>query len=324
MSDRPYMKFYPSDYFGDTMHLSSPELHGCYLLLLLNMWNRPSCSLPNDPKELAYLCRISTRKFSKVWQEISSFFEEKDGEISHKRLEKDRKEVEERSEKGKINAKKRWEEETKLAENSQSVNATPYASQHAVGICQNDASGIEKNDASIAIAIAIDKEPPMIPQGGSTDLFQAESQEEVKPKPPRPKRKRAISIPDDFPDAEALNYAAEHWREHQRPDIDCHTQAAKFRDHHLAKGTTMKDWRAAWRTWCRNSLEYTRGPSFPQRAAAPSKSSVSPEDWKNRVRNYRSNGAWSKNWGPNPDEPGCQAPVPKLSGKLPFLERRAG
>lgn len=31
----------------------------------------------------------------------------------------------------------------------------------------------------------------------------------------------------------------------------------KFRDHHTAKGTTMADWRAAWRTWCGREADFT-------------------------------------------------------------------
>jgi hypothetical protein len=32
----------------------------------------------------------------------------------------------------------------------------------------------------------------------------------------------------------------------------------KFRDHHLAHGSTMKNWLAAWRTWCRNECKYEK------------------------------------------------------------------
>ncbi len=31
---------------------------------------------------------------------------------------------------------------------------------------------------------------------------------------------------------------------------------AKFKDHHLAKGSRFKDWGAAWRTWTRNGVEF--------------------------------------------------------------------
>ena len=31
---------------------------------------------------------------------------------------------------------------------------------------------------------------------------------------------------------------------------------SQFKDYHRAKGSTMADWLAAWRTWCRNSLKF--------------------------------------------------------------------
>lgn len=34
----------------------------------------------------------------------------------------------------------------------------------------------------------------------------------------------------------------------------------KFRNHHVAKGSAMIDWSAAWRTWVTNWLTYRRGP----------------------------------------------------------------
>jgi len=35
--------------------------------------------------------------------------------------------------------------------------------------------------------------------------------------------------------------------------------AEEFRDYHLSRGTLMLDWRAAWRTWCRNQKKWGRG-----------------------------------------------------------------
>lgn len=36
----------------------------------------------------------------------------------------------------------------------------------------------------------------------------------------------------------------------------------RFRDHHLAKGSLMADWDAAWRTWCMNAVKFGQ-PSLP-------------------------------------------------------------
>jgi len=33
---------------------------------------------------------------------------------------------------------------------------------------------------------------------------------------------------------------------------------AQFRDYHLARGSVMVDWIAAWRTWCRNETRFVK------------------------------------------------------------------
>ena len=54
--------------------------------------------------------------------------------------------------------------------------------------------------------------------------------------------------------------------------LDCHREAAKFRDHAQATGRRMRDWDAAFRTWLRRAGEYAatqpagrgRAPAEPQ------------------------------------------------------------
>lgn len=52
-------------------------------------------------------------------------------------------------------------------------------------------------------------------------------------------------------------------------------EAEQFRDYHLARGSSFKDWNAAWRTWLRNSRKFAaprrtpRGPD-PRRGGQPS------------------------------------------------------
>jgi hypothetical protein len=40
--------------------------------------------------------------------------------------------------------------------------------------------------------------------------------------------------------------------------VDPAEEEPKFRDYHLAHGSLMADWAAAWRTWCRNAAKYAR------------------------------------------------------------------
>lgn len=41
--------------------------------------------------------------------------------------------------------------------------------------------------------------------------------------------------------------------------LNLHAEAEQFKDHHTAKGSTMKDWDAAFRTWLRNSAKWRKG-----------------------------------------------------------------
>ena len=40
--------------------------------------------------------------------------------------------------------------------------------------------------------------------------------------------------------------------------VDPSEEEPKFRDYHLAHGSLMADWAAAWRTWCRNAAKYSK------------------------------------------------------------------
>lgn len=66
-----------------------------------------------------------------------------------------------------------------------------------------------------------------------------------------PKRKQAIPqnwVPSDrnIADATARQFSAK----------EIEDEAARFRDYHLANGSTFKDWDAAWRTWLGNARRF--------------------------------------------------------------------
>jgi len=51
------------------------------------------------------------------------------------------------------------------------------------------------------------------------------------------------------------------WAEKAQVRVPLDAETEKFLDFHRAKGSTFKDWHAAWRTWMRNSLKWA--PSAP-------------------------------------------------------------
>lgn len=68
---------------------------------------------------------------------------------------------------------------------------------------------------------------------------------------PKP-AKRATQIPVNFyPDETGVGYAEER-------RLTLAVEMQSFRNHHQAKGSTFKDWQAAWRTWCDKAVEFGR------------------------------------------------------------------
>lgn len=64
--------------------------------------------------------------------------------------------------------------------------------------------------------------------------------------------RRATQLPSDFkPSQAALDLAAEK-------GVDLRAEWPQFVDHHKSRGTTMKDWDAALRTWIRNAVKFGR------------------------------------------------------------------
>lgn len=66
------------------------------------------------------------------------------------------------------------------------------------------------------------------------------------------KETRASKLPDDF----AINDTGVKYANGRGVNIT--TELDGFRNYHEAKGTTFKDWQAAWRTWCDNAVKFGR------------------------------------------------------------------
>lgn len=74
------------------------------------------------------------------------------------------------------------------------------------------------------------------------------------------RRKTRVS-PDWWPDDNGIAFASER---QISPDIE----APRFRDHHIAKGSLMVDWAAAWRTWVQNAVKFRGDKPKPNGANA--------------------------------------------------------
>lgn len=119
MTGIPYFPFYPADYMADTLHLTT-EQHGAYLLLLMAAWPHGG-RLPNDPKKLARIARVSSRRWHLVAEDVLAFFEVDGDEIVSKRLERERKKADSIS--AKRSASARREKQRKPLKNNKTAQA---------------------------------------------------------------------------------------------------------------------------------------------------------------------------------------------------------
>lgn len=89
------------------------------------------------------------------------------------------------------------------------------------------------------------KEHPECPGNGvrSTDIGKGKGEA----------RSRARPLPADFDLTEEREAYARVQGLNDAPSVFAH-----FADYHKAKGSTFKDWDAAWRTWCRREAGYIR------------------------------------------------------------------
>ncbi len=81
-------------FLRDTMHLGADEV-GAYLLILMAMWMRESCDLPDDDRRLAKVCRVSLRLWqSRIGPAIRPYFSTAGDALVSKRLRQEAEYVE--------------------------------------------------------------------------------------------------------------------------------------------------------------------------------------------------------------------------------------
>jgi hypothetical protein len=73
---------------------------------------------------------------------------------------------------------------------------------------------------------------------------------------------------------------AKHIADATMAGLDCSAEADQFRDHHTAKGSTMLDWDAAFRTWLRNAIRWGRNKNTTQQSVFDIVDSVDLGDGK--------------------------------------------
>jgi uncharacterized protein YdaU (DUF1376 family) len=154
----PYMQLFPSDYMGDTRHLST-EQHGAYLLMLMAMWNAGG-SLPNVDDKLARITGLTRAKWLKHRPDIIAFFRQEDGVLRHNRIDRDLNAARElsktRSEIGKKGADARWGRDL-------NANESEKPRKNSYLFCANHADNpLGNNEAAMAAGMPTQHQIPSL------------------------------------------------------------------------------------------------------------------------------------------------------------------
>jgi len=114
MAEFPAMPLWTDRYLADTRHLSTLE-HGAYMLLLMEAWRRPGCSLPDNDVLLSRLAGLAADEWQAIKSTVMAFwkFDGRAKEWTQKTLTKERDYVSKKSGSQRDKAVKRWTKTTK-------------------------------------------------------------------------------------------------------------------------------------------------------------------------------------------------------------------
>jgi hypothetical protein len=217
----------------------------------------PAASLPNDD---AVLCRLAgLGRNTKVWTKIRDtvmhgFVLCSDGRYYHKVLSIHANDAWDKRVKGR-EKKQRWREKggggtgTERYANGSGTGTEPEPSRsRTTAEPGQDGSGTADKDKDKDKDKEREKEEREVaPEHASVSPKPAPGKPDAHPPPKRSKIRQdwfpvsddAVMFAEDLLGAEAFENVLQ-----------------KFVDHHLAKGSTMEDWDAAWRGWCRKEIEF--------------------------------------------------------------------
>ena len=218
MADFPALPIWTDAYIADTMHLDCTE-SGAYFHLLMAAWRSKDCSLPDDDKILARMAKASPRVWKRIKDAVMAFwdYDEETHKWTQKRLLKERTWVSDKRHK-----------------QSRAGKASALKRQHSVS-----------TDVGKTLQHNANETPTPIPIPTPIEKKDTKVSKKKDDSDDKPKRRTRLNA-DWEPDEKCCEYARE--RGH-----DPHKLAEQFANYHRAKGTTMLDWNAAWRTWVGNA-----------------------------------------------------------------------
>jgi hypothetical protein len=139
-------------------------------------------------------------------------------------------------------------------DNAGKGSVPPLNDADAHGISLSETEGSPMDDSVPPRLAEIRRELPRLAAGsGEVGNRKGEGEDIGLRAEPRAKAKRATRLAADWSPRDEERISAEG------SGLTCDREVDAFRDHHSAKGSTMADWDAAFRTWLRNAVKFGRG-----------------------------------------------------------------
>ncbi len=282
MAQFPALPLFTDAYLADTRHLSA-EQHGAYLLLLMEAWRRPSCTLPDDDEMLARLACMSQERWA-LNREVVLAFWTLDGrrkEWSQLRLTDERSYVRQKSLSQRHKAAKRWKTKTK---------------GDAVAMPEGMPEGMP------------DGCPLPTPTIVDTNVS---TLSETTGKPKASKRAKNAYTPEfesfwkAYPSTEGQS-KLNAFREWQKLAPEEQAQAM----------TSLPSYAALLKRHTERAVKhvqgYLSGRMFETLGGATVTELETPEQWRKRLAHARTKHEWFPKWGAVPGSQGCRVPAELL------------
>lgn len=220
--------------------------HGAYRLLI-DLYYVRETPLPADDAALFRLvCARTDDEKQAVSTVLAEFFVRTDEGWRHTRCDEEIARGQEKQSKAKASAAARWDANAMRTHSERIANAMPTQ-------CEGNAPNSQEPIANSQKPIT----------NSQTEEREAKRAREDADAAGAANRSRGTAIPHEFPGEPELA-----WAEQERPDVSPGAVAVQFRDYHLAHGTTMKSWPAAWRTWVRKERHHAPARASPAQQTA--------------------------------------------------------
>jgi uncharacterized protein YdaU (DUF1376 family) len=277
MAQFPALPFFTDAYLADTRHLTT-EQHGAYLLLLMEAWRRPSCSLPDDDEMLARLTCMGVERWALNREQVMAFwtFDGRKKEWTQLRLTDERAYVRQKSLSQRHKAAKRWNTSTK---------------SHAMAMPEGMPDGCPLPT------------PTRVDTNVSTLIDEAAPPQARKPRKPRAKnaytsefeafwKSYPSTVGQSKPEAfNAWDRLTPADRAHAAASVPAYSALLKREE-----GRKVK-----------HAQGFLNGRMFESFGASVTTLETVGQ-WEKRLTYARTSREWSDKWGPAPGEAGCRVP----------------